>query len=762
MRTLLVDNYDSFTYNLFHYLAEVNGEEPEVIRNDDPAWKPELLDTFDNVVLSPGPGTPHRPADFGFCAQIAAEGRLPVLGVCLGHQGLALAHGAPVGRAPEPRHGRTSAVRHDGTGLFEGLPAPLEVVRYHSLAVTGDSPALEPIAWAEDGVVMALRHRELPLWGVQFHPESIGTEGGHRLLANFRRLTEQHRSTGEPAATRTPRAAAGSGGTPTVPAPAGLGREAAVGREAGLGREADLGREAGLGQDAGLGQEAAVGRDAELGRDADLGQEADVRHLRVVVEQLPTRWDPEVAFDRLFRTGDHPFWLDSSQVGGVLGELSIMGDASGPLARVAKADVFDGTVTVTSAGATRVVADTFLEWLDRDLRSIRVDAPELPFDFALGWAGYLGYELKAECDGDGAHRAAEPDAAMVFADRAIVLDHRSDTTYLLALAENGDEEPARQWLRAAAAALGNVAGQVPGPCDAPEPRQDAGVRLRHDREAYLKLIDACQEEIKAGETYEVCLTNMIEADAAGLDAWQAYRFLRRTSPAPFGAYLRFDDLSVLSTSPERFLRIDRAGVMESKPIKGTRPRGATPQEDAALVSELANCEKDRAENLMIVDLVRHDLGRCAEVGSVSAAPVFQVESYATVHQLVSTVRAKLRADSSTVAGVRSAFPGGSMTGAPKIRTMQIIDRLEGGPRGVYSGAIGYFSLTGAADLSIVIRTVVLHGDRLRYGVGGAIIALSDPEAEFEETAVKATPLLRLLGTGFPGRRTAAAGEPARS
>ncbi|MEU4210834.1 aminodeoxychorismate synthase component I [Streptomyces sp. NPDC026206] len=746
MRTLLVDNYDSFTYNLFHYLAEVNGEEPEVVRNDDPAWKPEVLDTFDNVVLSPGPGTPHRPADFGFCAQIAAEGRLPVLGVCLGHQGLALAHGAPVGRAPEPRHGRTSAVRHDGTGLFEGLPSPLEVVRYHSLAVTGDSPDLEPIAWAEDGVVMALRHRELPLWGVQFHPESIGTRGGHRLLANFRRLTELHQARKEPVtrtAKTTARSTAKSTAKSTATGTAALTDSSGSGSSTGTGT--------------GTGSRVADARSADGFTSADAGRTPDVRRLRVLVEQLPTRWDPEVAFDRLFRTGDHPFWLDSSQVGGVLGELSIMGDASGPLARIAKAEVFDGTVTVTSAGSKRVVPDTFLEWLDRDLRSMRVDAPELPFDFALGWVGYLGYELKAECDGDGAHRSAEPDAAMVFCDRAVVLDHRSGTTCLMALAEDGDEEAARAWLRAAAAALDDVAGQAPGPCEPPAPQQGTKVRLRHDREGYLKLIDACQEEIKAGETYEVCLTNMIEAEATDFDAWHAYRFLRRTSPAPFGAYLEFADLSVLSTSPERFLRIDRAGVMESKPIKGTRPRGATPQEDAALVSELAACEKDRAENLMIVDLVRHDLGRCAEVGSVTAAPVFQVETYATVHQLVSTVRARLRAGSSTVAGVRAAFPGGSMTGAPKIRTMQIIDRLEGGPRGVYSGAIGYFSLTGAADLSIVIRTLVVHGNRLRYGVGGAIIALSDPEAEFEETAVKATPLLRLLGAGFPGRRTATAG-----
>lgn len=242
---------------------------------------------------------------------------------------------------------------------------------------------------------------------------------------------------------------------------------------------------------------------------------------------------------------------------------------------------------------------------------------------------------------------------------------------------------------------------------------------------------------------------MIETET-DLDPWQAYRFLRRASPAPFGAFLDFGGLSVLSTSPERFLRVDRQGVMESKPIKGTRPRGATPAEDALLVADLTTSEKDRAENLMIVDLVRHDLGRCAEIGTVVADPVFQVETYATVHQLVSTVRARLRPDTTAVAAVRSAFPGGSMTGAPKIRTMQIIDRLEGGPRGLYSGAIGYFSLTGAADLSIVIRTAVLSGGRLRYGVGGAIIALSDPEAEFDETVVKAAPLRMLLDTGFPG------------
>ncbi|MDT3399704.1 aminodeoxychorismate synthase component I, partial [Streptomyces sp. B1866] len=475
---------------------------------------------------------------------------------------------------------------------------------------------------------------------------------------------------------------------------------------------------------------------------------------RVLVERVPTRAVDEVVFDHLFRSSRHAFWLDSSATDASLGRFSAMGDASGPLARVATADVWQGTVTVTSAAGTEVVGEPFLDWLAGDLAARRVEVPELPFDFTLGWVGYLGYELKADCGGDRAHRSAEPDAVMVYADRAVVFDHLTATAYLLALAAPGAEQPARAWLEGTTAALARLGGRRPEP--GPGPQHLSGLRLRHDRDAYLAAIATCQEAIGRGETYEVCLTNMVHA-RGDLDPWQGYRFLRRTSPAPFAALLLLDSLSVLSTSPERFLRVGADGLVESKPIKGTRPRGATPAEDDLLREELRTSEKDRAENLMIVDLVRNDLGRCAQVGSVRVPSAFAVESYATVHQLVSTVQARLRPGHRAVDCVRAAFPGGSMTGAPKIRTMRVIDELEAGPRGVYSGAIGYFSLSGAADLSIVIRTVVATPGRVSYGVGGAIVALSDPAAEFEETAVKATPLLRLLGAEFPGQHPAAAG-----
>jgi para-aminobenzoate synthetase len=697
MRVLLVDNHDSFTYNLFHQLADVTGGEPTVVSNDDPRWRPGMISAFDAVVLSPGPGTPSRARDFGICRELVADCALPMLGVCLGHQGMAQVHGGSVARAPEPVHGRVGEVHHDRKGLFAGLPSPFAAVRYHSLTVTGLPTDLEATAWTADGLLMGLRHRYRPQWGVQFHPESACSEHGHQLLRNFTDLARTHHASRGRVVASVP---------VHVPAPAPAPAVEAT------------------------------------------PEPTPRRRLRVLARSVALTWDEEQVYDRLFRDGPHAFWLDGGCADTPDGRFSIMGDASGPLARVACADTWTGTVRVACADGEKLVTGDFLDWLDQDLLSLDTRLPELPVPFGLGWVGYLGYGLKAQCGSENRHRAEEDDAVLVFADRAVVVDHATSTAHLLALAEDGDEAPASGWLDAVAARLREAA-----PAPEPPPGRlaaTAEVRLRHDRERYLDLLDRCLDEIAAGETYEVCLTNQLEV-RADVDPWQAYRFLRRASPAPFGALLQFGAVSVLSTSPERFLRVSATGGAESSPIKGTRPRGLTRAEDEALRHDLAGDRKDRAENLMILDLVRNDLGRCARPGSVEVADMFQVRTFPRAHQLVSTVRARLREDCTAVQCVRAAFPAGSMTGAPKTRTMELIDQLEAGPRGIYAGAVGYFSLTGAADLSVVIRTAVVTEGRIRYGTGGAIVALSDPDQEWEETAVKAAPLLDLVDAGFPGR-----------
>ncbi len=705
MRTLIIDNYDSFTYNLFHYIAGINGVEPTVVRNDDPGWTGSELDFFDNVVISPGPGRPDRPSDLGICAEVIRTSRLPLLGVCLGHQGLCHLSGAGIQPAPELYHGRTSPVVHRGADILAGVPSPFSAVRYHSMIVTGLPGNLEAIGWTPEGVVMAVRDRRRPAWGVQFHPESICTEYGHRILANFSALTLRLQC--ESGGRRRIRRRAGS---EALPAPwAGAAR--------------DVRRR---------------------------------RALRVLSVPVCAAVDAEAVFDALYARSEYAFWLDSSLTGESGGRFSFMGDASGPLARVVRADVWAGQLTIDSCRGRSVVAASLFDWLEADLAACDVGIPDLPFGFTLGWAGDLGYELKAECGADRAHRSPHPDAIMIFADRAVAFDHQGAEIHLLALAENGDDRPARQWLGRVAALLATLAGSgaaPPGGCG----RKVGQLRLRHDRRQYLQRIAACHERIAEGDSYEICLTNMMTADG-DIDVWDAYRLLRRSNPVPFAALLRLGGIAVLSCSPERFLHVSADGLVESKPIKGTRPRSRSIAEDERLLRDLMASVKDRAENLMIVDLVRHDLGRVAVIGSVDVGDLFRVESYSTVHQLVSIVRARLRSGSSAVACARAAFPGGSMTGAPKVRTMQIIDQLESGPRGVYSGALGYFSLSGAADLSIVIRTLLVAAGSISFGVGGAITALSDPDAEYEEAAVKATPLLRLLGREFPERDASPSGS----
>jgi anthranilate/para-aminobenzoate synthase component I len=223
--------------------------------------------------------------------------------------------------------------------------------------------------------------------------------------------------------------------------------------------------------------------------------------------------------------------------------------------------------------------------------------------------------------------------------------------------------------------------------------------------------------------------------------WRLYRALRQLSPAPFAAYLELPEVTIVSSSPERFMRLDRSGRVESRPIKGTRRRGASEEEDTLLAKELERSRKDRAENLMIVDLVRNDLGRVCQTGSVEVPELMAIEQYATVFQMVSTVRGTLRNDCDVADLLRATFPPGSMTGAPKIAAMKLIDRIEPVRRGIYSGAIGYFDSAGGLDLSVVIRTLLVRDGRVHLHSGGAVVSDSDPQGEYRESIDKIRALL---------------------
>lgn len=506
-------------------------------------------------------------------------------------------------------------------------------------------------------------------------------------------------------------------------------------------------------------------------RDLLAPERAERESAAVVARRIPATPEPAPLFEALFGGAEHAIWLDSSDSprsphegtpgAHVRNRFSIMADDGGLLGR--RMAHSDGATSVTFGPQTPTPATArfdqpFFRWLDGAWGHGGEAAPAgLDCGFALGWLGYLGYELKRECGGKDVSTAsgggnAIPDAQLVYAARAVVLDHERGDAWLLALTAPDAEE----WLDGAERAVrGPVAEARDEPLSLPavpafSARDDGGV--------YRDKVRAAKAEITEGTTYEVCLTTALEATVGrgGFDGWAAYRALRRRSPAPFAAFARFGGVTIASTSPERFLSVAHDGGLRAEPIKGTRRRapGAQPDEDALVRAELAGNAKDRAENLMIVDLLRNDLSHFAVPGSVAVARLFAVETYATVHQLVSTVEAQLRPGASRAEAVAAAFPPGSMTGAPKISTMDILDRLEGAPRGVYSGAIGYFSRTGAADLSVVIRTLVVverpdGAATLSLGVGGAVVADSDPDAEHDEIRAKSFAVLSTLGARFP-------------
>ena len=646
MKSLIIDNYDSYTYNLFQLIGKVSGIEPIVIKNDELSYE-EILDLdFDNVILSPGPGSPEREKDFGVCKDIIEKLDKPILGICLGHQGIYYCNGGKILRAKEPMHGRLSEVIHNGKNLFKGIKNNFVVTRYHSL--TCQDKELENIiidARTPDGVVMAISHKTKPIYGLQFHPESIASGFGEKLIENFINICRDF-----------------------------------------------------------------------------------YKEDQLYYEIIEKSFDTKNIYEKLYRYDHKALWLDSSKVEEGLSRFSIFGLQS-TKAHTIKYDVDKNLLEKTffEGREKETYNIDIFDFLKENRKSWTYNEA-LPFDFQLGYIGYLGYELKKDTENVTNKFSYDfPDAYFKYCDRALVYDHKEGKLYILSMADDKD------WVKD----VKNILEKNFEENNEEASKKDfPKLKFMKDKKTYINEIKKIKDLICQGETYEVCLTNRLDIFDK-LDAKKYYMKLREKSPGQYSAFLPLDEIKIASSSMERFLKVDKNKIVTTKPIKGTIRRGDSLEEDQKLIDELRNEEKTKSENLMIVDLLRNDLGKFCEIGSVAVPKLMDVETYKTLHQLVTTVSGKIKDDVDIMDVLKKTFPGGSMTGAPKKRTLEIIDQLENYPRGVYSGTIGFISNNSTMDFNIVIRTALIEEDRTTIGVGGAIILLSDAEEEFDEIVLKA-------------------------
>jgi para-aminobenzoate synthetase len=495
MQTLIIDNYDSYTFNLYQMIGEINGKLPLVIRNDQINWDEIKEIAFDNIVISPGPGRPEKSADFGVCRQIIENVNVPLLGVCLGHQGLGYLHGGKVIYAPEVRHGRLSKIFHKGSELFQGIPNQFSVVRYHSLLVADELPeCLEKIAWTESGLVMGLRHRYLPFWGVQFHPESICTEYGQKLLENFRDITLRF----------------------TNKLSIGLAKRYLTG----------------------YGSVSSAINHTE---------QKQSENFELCTRKLDICPNTEQIFVQMFRDAPNAFWLDSSRVEPGLSRFSFMGDGSGANSLLVRYYIQTQEIMIAQSDTVICRSESIFEYLKREIDYRRCQSDELPFDFNCGFVGYFGYELKAELGSQLAHCSPLPDAIFLLADRMIAIDHQEKCLYLLQLVKKGQTQEVETWFDSVQEQLENLA-----PLSKVVPQgnqQPIKFHLHRSYQTYIQDIHQCLGEIHEGETYQVCLTNQLHTDATP-EPLAFYRTLRQINPAPYSAFLRFGEIAIACSSPE--------------------------------------------------------------------------------------------------------------------------------------------------------------------------------------------------------------------
>ncbi len=472
-----------------------------------------------------------------------------------------------------------------------------------------------------------------------------------------------------------------------------------------------------------------------------------VRALRCpIIEELDTELAPLDAFE-LLRNKPFSFFLDSGMDPNKLGRYSFIGSEPFLVLKTRGSDI-----TLIQNGKEKIFNGNPFNILNHLLEVYRLDRCSSLVPFIGGAVGYFSYDLChfiERLPSTAVDDLKLPECYFGFYDLVLAFDNLQGRVYIIAtgfpeLRESERLERAAKRLNEVKDKLADASSSDTKATLTPlsSPTEEVKLKGGFAHKEYVNAVDKARKYIIAGDIFEVNLSQRFEAELS-ITPYELYRRLRQINPAPFACYLGFDEVSVVSASPERFLRLQRDKV-ETRPIKGTRPRGKTPEEDEALASELLNSLKDRAENIMIVDLERNDLGRVCRFGTVKVTELAILEVFPTVFHLTSTVVGRLREGKNSIDLLKATFPGGSITGAPKVRAMEIIDELEPTKRSVYTGSIGYLSFNGDLDLNIVIRTFLVKGRKAYFQVGGAVTHDSDPEAEYRETLDKSRALMDAL------------------
>ena len=471
----------------------------------------------------------------------------------------------------------------------------------------------------------------------------------------------------------------------------------------------------------------------------------------VVKEIVADLLTPVSAFLRIAEHSDYAFLLESVEGGEHVGRYSFLGKDPFVMLRSR-----DGKTIVERAGVTTATAEPFIAVLRSMMADFRSPfVPELP-RFTGGAVGYLGYDTAAWFepvtlqDGEEQDPALKDEAGFMIFDTVLAFDHVQHRILIIANARITPDDDLEALYRFACTKIDFLERELRRDFSHPQPKPGKAIAVTSNvpRERFIEMVKTAKEYIAAGDIYQVVLSQRFESTITA-DPFTVYRALRHVNPSPYMYFLRMGQVSIVGSSPEMLVRVE-GGMAQTHPIAGTRPRGRNGEEDMRLAEELKRNEKERSEHVMLVDLGRNDLGRVSQFGTVRVPQFMGLERYSHVMHLVSIVEGKLADDSDRLDALVACFPAGTVSGAPKVRAMEIIAELEPNRRGIYAGAVGYLDFAGNLDFCITIRTLVIAGDRAMVQAGAGIVADSNPSAEFQETQDKAKALIRALELAHDG------------